>query len=123
VDPPLTRWRSADPAPAEHAASPALAAAGRRPDPIVCGPTPSKCVVAAPGLASPPDPVIVVLPPHPSGMPAPEPSEEGSLPTPEIQLHIVINVVSRLNTVEDFRSLSNEELSLHEFLLDQILLL
>jgi hypothetical protein len=41
----------------------------------------------------------------------------------EIQLHIVINVVSCLNATEGFRSLSVEEVSLHEFLLNQILLL
>jgi hypothetical protein len=41
----------------------------------------------------------------------------------EIRLHIVINVVSCLNATEGFRSLSVEEVSLHEFLLNQILLL
>jgi hypothetical protein len=41
----------------------------------------------------------------------------------EIQLHIVINVVSCLNATEGFRSLSVEEVLLHEFLLNQILLL
>jgi hypothetical protein len=41
----------------------------------------------------------------------------------EIRLHIVINVVSFLNATEGFRSLSVEEVSLHEFLLNQILLL
>jgi hypothetical protein len=50
-------------------------------------------------------------------------SEEDSLPTSEIWLHIAINVVSRLNVMEEFRSLSAEELSLREFLLDQLLLL
>jgi hypothetical protein len=51
----------------------------------------------------------------------PEPSTKDTLPTPEIRLHIVINVVSRLNAVEEARSLLVEELSLREFLLDQIL--
>jgi hypothetical protein len=41
----------------------------------------------------------------------------------EIRLHIVINVVSCLNATEGFRLLSVEEVSLHEFLLNQILLL
>jgi hypothetical protein len=41
----------------------------------------------------------------------------------EIQLHIVINVVSCLNATEGFRSLLVEEVLLHEFLLNQILLL
>jgi hypothetical protein len=53
----------------------------------------------------------------------PELSEGDSLPAPEIQLHIIINIVSRLNAVEDFSSLSVKELLLHEFLLDQILFL
>jgi hypothetical protein len=38
-------------------------------------------------------------------------------------LHIAINVVSRLNAAEEFRSLSVEELSLREFPLNQMLLL
>jgi hypothetical protein len=52
-----------------------------------------------------------------------EPSVEDSLPTSEIRLHIAINVVSCLNSVEEARSLSVEEQSLPEFLLDQILFL
>jgi hypothetical protein len=52
----------------------------------------------------------------------PEPSAVGSLLTPKIRLHITINVVSRLNAAEEARSLSVEELSLHEFLLDEILI-
>jgi hypothetical protein len=40
--------------------------------------------------------------------------------TPQIQLHIGINVVSRLNATEEERSLSVEEHSLREFLLGQI---
>jgi hypothetical protein len=48
---------------------------------------------------------------------------EESLPTPKIWLHIAINVVSRLNAMEETRSLSIEEVSFREFLLDQILLL
>jgi hypothetical protein len=53
----------------------------------------------------------------------PELSEGDSLPTSKIQLHIAINVISRLNAVEDFNSLLAEELLLCEFLLDQILFL
>jgi hypothetical protein len=53
----------------------------------------------------------------------PELSEDDSLPAPEIRLHIAINVVSRHNAMEEFRSLSAEELSLSEYLLDQMLLL
>jgi hypothetical protein len=52
-----------------------------------------------------------------------EPSIEDSLPALEIRLHIGINVVFRLNLVEEARSLSIEEQSLCEFLLDQILFL
>jgi hypothetical protein len=44
----------------------------------------------------------------------PKLSEEDSLPAPEIRLHVVINVVSRPNAVEEVRSLSTEELSLRE---------
>jgi hypothetical protein len=51
----------------------------------------------------------------------PEPSVEDTLPTPEIRLHITINVVSWLNVTEVARSLSIEELSLREFLLNQII--
>jgi hypothetical protein len=53
----------------------------------------------------------------------PELFEEDSLPTLEIWLHIALNVISHLNAVEEFMSLLAEELSLHEFLLDQMLLL
>jgi hypothetical protein len=37
--------------------------------------------------------------------------KEDNLPTLEIQLHIAINVVSRLNAVEECRSLLTKELS------------
>jgi hypothetical protein len=50
-------------------------------------------------------------------------SGEDSLSTPEIRLHIAINVISSLNATEEFRSLSVDEISLCEFLLDQMLLL
>jgi hypothetical protein len=50
-------------------------------------------------------------------------STEDNLPSPEIHPHIAINVVSHLNAVEEARSLSIEEQSLCEFLLDQILFL
>jgi hypothetical protein len=65
---------------------------------------------------------VVLLPPSIEDD-CPEPSEEDNLPTPEIQVHIAINIVSHLNAAEEFRSLPGEELLLHEFLLDQILLL
>jgi hypothetical protein len=42
---------------------------------------------------------------------------------PEIQLHIVINVVSRFNVVEEARFLSVEDQSICVFLMDQILFL
>jgi hypothetical protein len=48
---------------------------------------------------------------------------EDTLPMPKIRLHITINTVSRLNAVEEARSFSVEELSLREFLLNQILFL
>jgi hypothetical protein len=51
----------------------------------------------------------------------PKPSTEDTLSTSEIRLNIAMNVVSRLDAVEEARSLSVEELSLWEFLLDQIL--
>jgi hypothetical protein len=43
-----------------------------------------------------PKPVVTVLPPPSIGVDCTEPSKEDSLSTPEIQLHIVTNVVSRL---------------------------
>jgi hypothetical protein len=52
----------------------------------------------------------------------PEPSEVDNLPTLEIQLHIAINIVYRLNAAEEARSLSVQELSLREFLCLQELL-
>jgi hypothetical protein len=52
-----------------------------------------------------------------------EPFAEDSLSMPEIRLHITINVISHLNAVEETRSLMVEEVSLREFLLDQILFL
>jgi hypothetical protein len=72
---------------------------------------------------SPPEPKVTALTPPSVEYACPEPSEEDSLSTSEIRLHIDINVVSRLNVAEKFRSLSGEELSLREFFLDQILLL
>jgi hypothetical protein len=71
----------------------------------------------------------MALPHSPTAPPAsiedvcPEPSAEDSLPTSEIRLHITINIISRLNAEEEFRSLSVEEISLREFLLNQILFL
>jgi hypothetical protein len=53
----------------------------------------------------------------------PEPSAMDILLMLEIWLHIIINITSHLNAVEETRLLSVEELSLHEFLLDQILFL
>jgi hypothetical protein len=43
---------------------------------------------------------------------------EDSLPTPEILLHIAIEVVGRLRLAQETRSLFDEELSLVDFLLD-----
>jgi hypothetical protein len=92
-------------------------------------------VIASPsveGPASPPitsEPVVVVLPPPPAAL-APsvmdaclEPLVDDNFPMSEIRLHIAINVVSRLNAAEVTRSLMVEEVSLREFLLDQILFL
>jgi hypothetical protein len=53
----------------------------------------------------------------------PELFNEDSLPAPEIRLRIAINVMPHLNATEEFWSLSTEELSLREFILDQMLLL
>ncbi|TVU44407.1 hypothetical protein EJB05_03847, partial [Eragrostis curvula] len=47
-------------------------------------------------------------------------SSTDCLPTPEIQLEIAIEVVYRLDMAEERRSLSLQEQSLREFLLDQI---
>jgi hypothetical protein len=74
---------------------------------------PSECAVVAAGLASPPppQPITEVLLPPPTvpslavGDVCPEPSTKDTLLTSEIQLHIAINVVSRLNAVEEARSL------------------
>jgi hypothetical protein len=76
---------------------------------------------------APPKSVTEVLPPPPTvpipavGDACPEPSAEDTLPTSEIQLHIATNVVSRLDAVVEAMSLLVEELSLWEFILDQIL--
>jgi hypothetical protein len=48
---------------------------------------------------------------------------EDSLSTPEIHQHIAIEVVGRLHLVQESRLLSDDELSLVDFLLDQITLL
>jgi hypothetical protein len=98
-------------------------------DQAVRGPAPS-------GLASPQNPslqccLLLLLCPLRRGgsLPmafedaCPELFDEDSLPVPEIRLRIAINVVSHLNATEEFRSLSTEELSLREFILDQMLLL
>jgi hypothetical protein len=62
-----------------------------------------------------------IVPSPTVGDACPEPFAEDTLPTPEIWLHITINVVSQLNAAEVARSLSVKGLSLWEFLLDQIL--
>jgi hypothetical protein len=125
VDPLLTQRRATDPVPTERTTAPAPTTGGPAcPDPnlVVCSSVPSGCTAAAPGLASS-EPVVTVLTPPSVEDAYPEPSEEDSLPTLEIRLHISINIVSHLNAVEEFRLLSGEELSLREFLLDKILLL
>jgi hypothetical protein len=87
-------------------------------------PTPSGCAATAPGLTLPPVGLVTMVLPHsPIALPLSEPSVEDRLPTPKIRLHITINVVSHLNAVEDFQSLPIEEISLRQFLLDQILCL
>jgi hypothetical protein len=63
------------------------------------------------------------LPHSPADPPHSEPSTEDNLPTPNIRLDIAIIVVSRLNAAEDFRSLSDEDILLHEVIFDQILFL
>jgi hypothetical protein len=50
-------------------------------------------------------------------------NDEDSLPTPEIRMHIAIEVICYLKMAQEMRSLSLEELSLIDFLLDQIVLL
>jgi hypothetical protein len=40
--------------------------------------------------------------------------------TPEVQLHIVFKVISQLGKAEESRCLSPEELSLRDFLVEQI---
>jgi hypothetical protein len=47
---------------------------------------------------------------------------EDSLPTPKIHQHIAIEVVGRLHLAQESRSLSDDELSLVDFLLEQITL-
>jgi hypothetical protein len=99
--------------PPVHAAAPTLVAIGSVPR--VCATVPdSSPPLAAADLPLPPAALIPSIE---------EPSVEDSFPTSEIRLHITINVVSRLNSMEEARSLSVEEQSLHEFLLDQILFL
>jgi hypothetical protein len=67
---------------------------------------------------------LLLCPLYPSIVDAyPKSFAEDNLPTPEIRLHIAINVVSCLNVAEEARSLLVEEVSLREFLLDQILFL
>jgi hypothetical protein len=66
---------------------------------------------------------MMPAPPPPSEDVLSEITTEDILPLPEIRLHIIINVVSCLNTAEEAKSLSVMELLLHEFLLDQILFL
>jgi hypothetical protein len=71
---------------------------------------------------------VVLLPPPAAMTPSvvdasSGPFVEESLPMLEIRLQITINIVSRLNAAEETRSLSIKEVSLWEFLLDQILLL
>jgi hypothetical protein len=99
---------------------------------VVRGPVPLGRVVALPDLASPPttpEPAAVVpllplaAPIHPDVDATSGSFTEDSLPTSEFQLHITINVVSRLNAAEEAWSLSVVEVSLREFLLDQLLLL
>jgi hypothetical protein len=49
--------------------------------------------------------------------------DEEPFPSPELHVHIVIEVVYRLRMAQETRSLVDEELSLIDFLLDQIVLL
>jgi hypothetical protein len=48
------------------------------------------------------------------------PEEEDGCLTPEVLLHIAFEVMSQLDNAEDFRQLSLEELSLWDFLIEQI---
>jgi hypothetical protein len=93
----------------------------------LCVPRYSRLVLLH-GVTPHPDPVTVeLLPPLaapvPSIVEACPDSTEDNVTSPEIRLHITINVVSRLNAAEEARSLLVEELSLHEFHPDQILFL
>jgi hypothetical protein len=119
------------PGPASATADPTSIERATAPSPVATDPAPSRCVTATLGsLFSPP----LSQPPrscrlHPLFWPpsvedvCPETFAEDSLPTSEIQLHIAINAFSHLNAVKQARSLSVEEMSLREFLLDQILFL
>jgi hypothetical protein len=89
---------------------------------VAVGSVPPVCVTI-PGSSPPLATADLPIPPAAPIPSIEEPSVEDSLPASEIRLHIAINVVSRLNSVEEARSLSIEEQSLREFLLDQILFL
>jgi hypothetical protein len=100
-----------------HAAAPVLVTTGSV-SPVCaaapCSLPPSTATYLPPVPAAPITSIVEVCP---------EPSAEDGLLALEIQLHIAINVVSHLNSAEEARSLSIEEQSLREFLLDQILFL
>jgi hypothetical protein len=55
--------------------------------------------------------------------PVEEHNEEHPLPSPELHLHIVIEVMSRLRMAQESRSLVYEEMPLIYFLLDQMVLM
>jgi hypothetical protein len=64
-------------------------------------------------------PLSSVLEPSPSSILSQSKAEDDCL-TPEVRLHIALEVVAQLYKTEDFMWLSPEELSLREFLVRQI---
>jgi hypothetical protein len=64
-------------------------------------------------------PLSSVLESSPSSIHS-QPEVEDECLTPEVRLHIALEVVTQLDKAEDFIRLSSEKLSLREFLVEQI---
>jgi hypothetical protein len=64
-------------------------------------------------------PLSSVLESSPSSIHS-QPEAEDDCLTPEVRLHIALEVVAQLDKAEDFIRLSSEKLSLREFLVEQI---
>jgi hypothetical protein len=80
---------------------------------VATGPEPTVCI-DMPQFPSP-----VVLPRSPSSSDS-QPEVEDEYLSSEMRLYVAFEVVSHLDKAEDFRSLSPEELSLRDFLNEQI---